>query len=124
MPGSPTRVVILGAGGRDFHNFNVMFRDNPSYRVVAFTAAQIPGVAGRRYPPELAGSLYPSGIPILPEDDLEEIIRDQAVDLAVLAYSDLSYEDVGRIASRVLSAGLASRSSDPGRLCFSRLSPL
>ncbi|GBF08482.1 conserved hypothetical protein [Aeropyrum pernix] len=113
MSGSPKRVLILGAGGRDFHNFNVVFRDNPSYRVVAFTAAQIPGVAGRRYPPELAGSLYPSGIPILPEEDLEKIIRDQAVDLAVLAYSDLSYEDVGRIVSRVLSAGASFKIIGP-----------
>ncbi|MCE4604570.1 MAG: cyclic 2,3-diphosphoglycerate synthase [Aeropyrum sp.] len=106
MPGGrPQRVLILGAGGRDFHNFNVYFRNNPEYRVVAFTAAQIPGVSGRRYPPELAGPLYPSGIPILNEEGVEEIIRSQGVDLAVLSYSDLDYGDVGRILSRVLAAG-------------------
>ena len=99
------RVVIMGAGGRDFHNFNVYFRDNEKYHVVAFTAAQIPGIIGRRYPPSLAGSLYPSGIPILPEEELEYIIRENNVDLVVLAYSDLLHEDVGYRYSRVLSAG-------------------
>ena len=101
----PKRVLVLGAGGRDFHNFNVVFRDNPDYEVVAFTAAQIPGITGRRYPPELAGRLYPEGIPILSEDDMEEIIRDFAVDVVVLAYSDLLYEDVGEKLSRALAAG-------------------
>jgi predicted GTPase len=99
------RVLILGAGGRDFHNFNMVFRDNPSYEVVGFTAAQIPGIAGRRYPPELAGNLYPSGIPILPESDMEKIVRDHGVDIVVLAYSDLSYLDVGEKLSRALASG-------------------
>jgi len=99
------RVLILGAGGRDFHNFNVVFRDNPDYEVVGFTATQIPGITGRRYPPELAGRLYPSGIPILPESDMERMIRDYAVDIVVLAYSDLSYMDVGEKISRALAAG-------------------
>ena len=74
------RVLILGAAGRDFHNFNVVFRDNPEFQVVAFTATQIPDIAGRRYPAELAGDLYPEGIPILEEDRMEEIIRDQHVE--------------------------------------------
>ena len=72
------RVLILGAAGRDFHNFNVMFRNHPEFHVVAFTATQIPDIAGRRYPPELAGELYPDGIPILEENHMEEIIRDEA----------------------------------------------
>jgi len=99
------RVLILGAGGRDFHNFNVVFRDNPNYEVVGFTAAQIPGITGRRYPPELAGRLYPAGIPILPESDVERIIKDLGVDIVVLAYSDLSYSDVGEKISKALAAG-------------------
>jgi predicted GTPase len=99
------RVLILGAGGRDFHNFNVVFRDNPDFEVVGFTASQIPGIVGRRYPPEAAGRLYPSGIPILPEEEMEEIIRRHAVDIVVLAYSDLTYPDVGEKLSRALAAG-------------------
>jgi predicted GTPase len=75
------RVVIMGAAGRDFHNFNVFFRNNEDYRVVAFTAAQLPNIAGRIYPPELAGPLYPDGIPIYPEEDLPKIIREMNVDL-------------------------------------------
>lgn len=101
----PVKVLIMGAGGRDFHNFNVFFRGKPEYRVVAFTAAQIPGIAGRRYPPELAGSLYPEGIPIVPEDELEEVIKSHGVDLVVLAYSDLAYNSVGSKLSRVLASG-------------------
>ncbi|MCS7106980.1 MAG: cyclic 2,3-diphosphoglycerate synthase [Acidilobaceae archaeon] len=99
------RVVILGAGGRDFHNFNVYFRKRKEYEVVAFTASQIPGVGKRVYPPHLAGELYPNGIPILPESSLEEIVREMKVDVAVLSYSDLTYGSVGRIMSRVLAAG-------------------
>ncbi|MGB9630971.1 MAG: cyclic 2,3-diphosphoglycerate synthase [Candidatus Methanodesulfokora sp.] len=86
------RVVILGAAGRDFHNFNVFFRDNPDYKVVAFTAAQLPNIWGRKYPPELAGKLYPDGIPILPEEDLPEIIRRENIDLVVFSYSDVSHQ--------------------------------
>ncbi len=97
--------MIMGAGGRDFHNFNVYFRDNPEYKVVAFTAAQIPGIEGRRYPPELAGRLYPDGIPIVPEEDLVEIVKRAGVDLVVLAYSDLLYDDVGHKLSAALGAG-------------------
>ena len=85
------KVVILGAAGRDFHNFNVFYRDNENYEVVAFTATQIPDIAGRRYPPELAGRLYPDGIPILPEENLTDIIRENDVDEVVFAYSDVPY---------------------------------
>ncbi len=99
------RVLIMGAAGRDFHVFNTVFRDDPDVEVVAFTAAQIPGIAGRRYPPELAGPRYPAGIPIEPEDDLERLIREQAVDRVVFAYSDVSHEHVMHAASRALAAG-------------------
>lgn len=99
------RVVILGAAGRDFHNFNVRFRDSARDHVVAFTATQIPGIEGRTYPPELAGPLYPCGIPIEPEEQLEEIIQRQAVDLAVFSYSDVSHNTVMHLASRVAAAG-------------------
>ncbi len=88
------KVVILGAAGRDFHNFNVMFRDNDAYEVVAFTATQIPDISGRKYPPELAGRLYPEGIPIYDERELPEIIEKHAIDEAVFSYSDVSYEYV------------------------------
>jgi predicted GTPase len=99
------RVVIMGAAGRDFHDFNVVFRADPSVDVVAFTATQIPGIAGRRYPPELAGPGYEAGIPIIPESELERIIRDERVDTVVFAYSDVSHEFVMHEASRVLAAG-------------------
>ena len=95
----------MGAAGRDFHNFNVYFRNNQEYEVVAFTATQIPGIEGRTYPPKLSGSLYPKGIPILPEIDLPKIIKEKNVDLVVLAYSDLAYDDVMHKASVVLASG-------------------
>jgi len=101
----PRRVVILGAAGRDFHNFNVAFRDDPGVRVVAFTAAQIPSIAGRHYPPELAGAHYPSGIPIHPEADLERLIREEGVQEVVFAYSDVGHEYVMHLASRCVAAG-------------------
>ncbi len=85
-------VIIMGAAGRDFHNFNVFFRDNEEYRVIAFTAAQLPDIAGRIYPPELAGHLYPDGIPILPEEKLPELIREKDIDLVVFSYSDVSHQ--------------------------------
>lgn len=107
------RVIIVGAGGRDFHNFNTFYRDNPEYEVVAFTAAQIPGVERRRYPPSLAGSLYPDGIPIFPEEKLGELVRDFHVDEVVLSYSDLTYEAVGRILSEALAAGASFRILSP-----------
>jgi predicted GTPase len=99
------RVVIMGAAGRDFHDFNVVYRDDPQTSVVAFTATQIPGISGRRYPAELAGKLYPEGIPIVAEDELEELIRREGVELVVFAYSDVSHEYVMHVASRVLAAG-------------------
>ena len=85
------RVVILGAAGRDFHNFNVCFRNEPDYQVVAFTAAQIPGIESRRYPPSLSGSLYPDGIPIYAEEKLEELIRTEHIQQVIFAYSDVSH---------------------------------
>jgi predicted GTPase len=100
-----TRVVIMGAAGRDFHNFNVVFRDDPASQVVAFTAAQIPNIEGRRYPPELAGPRYPQGIPIHPEAELPRLIRELRPHQVVLAYSDLSHESVMHLASQVLAAG-------------------
>ena len=99
------RVVIMGAAGRDFHDFNVVYRHDPGVEVVAFTAAQIPGIADRRYPPELSGSLYPRGIPIVPEGDLERVVHDERVHTVVFAYSDVSHETVMHAASRVLAAG-------------------
>lgn len=99
------RIVVMGAGGRDFHDFNTVFREDASVRVVAFTAAQIPGIEDRVYPPSLAGPLYPDGIPIRPESDLAEIVRAEGVDTVVLAYSDLRHEDVMHKASQVLAAG-------------------
>ena len=99
------RVVIMGAAGRDFHNFNVVYRDDPEVEVVAFTATQIPGIENRRYPAELAGSRYPEGIPILPEDDLTKIVGDLEVDEVVFAYSDVSHQHVMHAASTVLAAG-------------------
>jgi predicted GTPase len=106
-------VVIMGAGGRDFHDFNTVFRNDPDTRVVAFTATQIPGIAGRVYPPALAGSYYPDGIPIRPEEELPAIIGDHHVDEVVLAYSDLSHEEVMHKASAVLAAGADFRLLGP-----------
>lgn len=100
-----TRVLIMGAAGRDFHNFNVRFRDNPDYRVVAFTAAQIPNISGRLYPASLAGRLYPNGIPIYPEQELDRLVRAQHIELVVFAYSDIAHESLMRQASIVLAAG-------------------
>lgn len=111
--GRRRRVIIMGAAGRDFHNFNVYFRNNPNYEVVAFTATQIPNIEGRKYPPELAGELYPEGIPIYPESQLEELIRKYDVDEVILAYSDLSYNYVMDRASRVLAAGADFRLMGP-----------
>jgi predicted GTPase len=99
------RTIIMGAAGRDFHNFNVFFRENPAYQIVAFTATQIPNIDGRRYPPELAGKLYPEGIQIFPESELTSLIRTLQVDLVVFAYSDIPHEYVMHRASQVLAAG-------------------
>ncbi|UCG69003.1 MAG: GTPase [Thermoplasmata archaeon] len=99
------KIVIMGAAGRDFHNFNRYFRDNKEYEVVAFTATQIPGIDDKRYPPELAGELYPEGIPIYSEDDLSELIKKHDVYEVIMSYSDISHEDVMHKASLVLSCG-------------------
>ena len=101
----PIRTLIMGAAGRDFHNFNVFFRNNPDYEVVAFTATQIPDIDGRTYPAALAGRMYPKGIPIRSEDNLLQIIREQNVDQVVFAYSDVPHEYVMHKASMVLAAG-------------------
>lgn len=98
------RVLILGAAGRDFHNFNVLFRNNAEYQVVAFTATQIPDIAGRRYPPELAGRLYPQGIPIFEEKDLENLILEHRIDVAVFSYSDVSHQNLMHLGSRAVAA--------------------
>jgi len=99
------RVIIMGAAGRDFHNFNTVFRNNEQYEVVAFTAAQIPNIEGRRYPPELASRLYPDGIPIYPESELTRLIKDLNVDEVVFSYSDISFNYVMTKASHIISAG-------------------
>ena len=99
------RVLIMGAAGRDFHNFNTYFRGNPDYEVVAFTATQIPDIDGRMYPPELAGADYPKGIPIRPEEELNDLIKKEKIDQVVFAYSDVPHEYVMHKASQVLAAG-------------------
>lgn len=111
---SPIRTLIMGAAGRDFHNFNVAFRNNPAYEVVAFTAAQIPDIEGRTYPPELAGPLYPRGIPIYAEADLLSLIRRLNVCQVVFAYSDVPHEYVMHKASIVLAAGADFHLMGPG----------
>jgi len=99
------QTVIMGAAGRDFHNFNCYFRENPLYEVLAFTATQIPNIEGRQYPPSLSGVSYPGGIPILPEEELTEFIRERGVELVVFSYSDVSHEYVMHCASRIIAAG-------------------
>ncbi|ABA88743.1 hypothetical protein Pcar_1497 [Syntrophotalea carbinolica DSM 2380] len=101
----PMRILILGAGGRDFHNFNLLYRHRRDVEVVAFTASQIPFQVGRLYPPELAGPLYPDGIPILADDGLEALVGRLKIDAAVFSYSDISHVRVMEIASRLLAAG-------------------
>jgi predicted GTPase len=105
LKGEPIHVIILGAGGRDFHNFNTFFKGHPSYRVVAFTAAQIPYIANRIYPPELAGPYYPDGIPIFPEEELPRMLSEYPVDQVIFSYSDVSHEEIMDKASLVLSRG-------------------
>jgi predicted GTPase len=98
-------VLILGAAGRDFHNFNVVFRNNPDYHVIAFTATQIPDIADRSYPAELSGPLYPAGIPIAEEQDLEKLVREHHVDIVVFSYSDVAHTTLMHLASRSVAAG-------------------
>jgi len=102
----PRRVLILGAAGRDFHNFNTVYRDNAAFKVVAFTATQIPDIAGRKYPAELAGKLYPAGIPILDESELVEVIKREKPDVAVFSYSDVTHMTVMHLASLCTSMGV------------------
>ena len=118
------RIVIMGAAGRDFHNFNVAYRNDPDVEVMAFTATQIPGIANRRYPASIAGPLYPEGIPILPEDELEAIVRDRWVDTVVFAYSDVSHETVMHVASRVLATGADFELLGPRRTMLASRRPV
>ena len=108
------KVIIMGAAGRDFHNFNTYFRDNPDFQVVAFTATQIPDIAGRKYPADLAGKLYPEGIPIHPEEELDALIRKHGVTKVYFSYSDVSHEYVMHKASQVQAAGRDFRPARPG----------
>jgi len=114
----------MGAGGRDFHNFNVFFRDNPEYEVVAFTAAQIPGIEFKRYPPSLAGKLYPQGIPIYPEEMLPNLIKKFKVDEVVLSYSDLTYGEVGQKLSVVLASGASFKILGPEETMLESTKPV
>jgi predicted GTPase len=118
------RVLIVGAAGRDFHNFNVCFRENPDYEVVAFTAAQIPGIENRRYPPELSGPLYPDGISIYPEEQLEKLIRANKIQQVIFAYSDISHVALMHLASRALAAGADFRLVGPERSFLASTRPV
>lgn len=118
------RVIIAGAAGRDFHDFNTCFRNNKNFRVVAFTATQIPNIEGRRYPPELSGDLYPEGVPIHAESELEALIAEYEVDEVVFSYSDVSHEYVMHLASRVLAAGAGFRFLSPKQTMVKSSKPL
>ena len=118
------RVIIIGAAGRDFHNFNTYFRDNDKYEVVAFTAAQIPDIAGRKYPAELAGNLYPEGIPIHAEEDLTKLIKDLKVDECVFAYSDVTYQHVMAVSAIVNTAGASFTLLGPNDTMVKSTKPL
>jgi predicted GTPase len=118
------KVIIMGTAGRDFHNFNVFFRDNRDYKVVAFTATQIPNIENRKYPKELAGSLYPEGIPIYPEEELPELIKKFNVDEVVFAYSDVSHEYVMHKASIAISAGADFRLMGAGSTMLKSKKPV
>ena len=118
------RILIMGAAGRDFHNFNVYFRDNPDYQVVAFTATQIPNIEGRVYPAELAGASYPEGVPIYSEGELVSLIRDLKVDQVVFAYSDVSHATVMHKASPVMAAGADFRLMGTGTTMLKSTKPV
>src|SRR5437870_890787 len=118
------RVLIAGAAGRDFHNFNVVYRGREEFQVVGFTATQIPNIEGRVYPPELAGALYPEGIPIWPEADLERAIARHAVDEVVFAYSDVTHEHVMHLGSRALAAGASYRLLSPRQTMLTSSRPV
>lgn len=121
---SPTRIAIMGAAGRDFHNFNQVYRHNPEVKVVAFTAAQISGIANRRYPASLAGSLYPDGIPIVDETELDSLCRLEHIDCVVFAYSDLTHAAVMHLASRAMVAGADFLLLGPERTMLSAKVPV
>lgn len=118
------RIIIAGAAGRDFHDFNCAFRDNEKVEVVAFTATQIPNIEGRRYPPQLSGHLYPDGVPIHPESDLEELIYENNINQVIFSYSDVSHEYVMHLASRVLTAGADFRLLGPDRMMLPSRRPV
>jgi predicted GTPase len=118
------RIVIMGAAGRDFHNFNVVYRDDPEVEVVAFTATQIPGIAERRYPASLAGPFYPDGIPIVDEAELEVVCRSAAVNEVVFAYSDVSHAHVMHLASRSLAVGCDFTLLGPARTMLAAGKPV
>ena len=118
------KVIIAGAAGRDFHDFNTAFRNNENYRVVAFTATQIPNIEGRRYPPALSGPLYPEGIPIFPESQLESLINEHQIDEVVFSYSDVPHEYVMHLASRVLAAGAGFRLMNPRETMLKSSKPI
>jgi predicted GTPase len=120
----PRRVLIMGAAGRDFHNFNTAYRDNPAFQVVGFTATQIPNIEGRLYPPELAGHLYPEGLPIHPEEDLSRLIQEARVDAVVFSYSDVSHEYVMHKASQAMAAGADFELLGPNRTMLASSRPV
>ncbi len=120
----PQRILIAGAAGRDFHDFNTVYRHDDRFRVVAFTATQIPNIEGRLYPPALSGPLYPEGIPIYPEAELEALIAREAIDDVVFAYSDVSHETVMHLASRALAAGAGFRLTNPRRTMLEARRPV
>ena len=117
-------ILIMGAAGRDFHNFNVFFRDKEDFKVVAFTATQIPDIAGRKYPAQLSGPLYPDGISIFPEEDLPQLIEKYRVDQVILAYSDLPHQYVMDRASLVLANGADFRLMGPHNTMLQAKVPL
>jgi predicted GTPase len=121
---SRKKIIIMGAAGRDFHNFNVYFRENQDYEVVAFTAEQIPGIGDRMYPPELAGSLYPKGIKIYPEAELPRLIKEFGVEQCILAYSDLSHQTVGHKIAWVNSLGTDIRLMGPNTTMIKSSKPV
>lgn len=120
----PEKVLIAGAAGRDFHDFNTCFRDNPRYHVIGFTATQIPNIDGRMYPAELAGSLYPQGIPIYSESQLESLIQEHQIDRVVFSYSDVTHEYVMHLGSRVLAAGASYELIGPRRTMLKSTKPV
>src|SRR6266511_3827185 len=118
------RIIIVGAAGRDFHNFNVVYRGREEYEIVAFTATQIPNIDGRVYPALLAGDLYPDGIPIRPESELADLIHEHEVDEVVFSYSDVTHEHVMHVASRALAAGASFRLLSPHETTLASSKPV